>query len=205
MLLISLSGRHSKTNLALFVLCFGLTVITCAAQPLYLSVDATPYDHQMMRVSPTLTVSQARAANRISLVTVNRWMSSLRSIPYHYSTKWRTPRELRVAREGDCKGKAMALYATMRNNGAHNIYLVIGKHHVMDSQTHAWLEWQTAVGTYLLDPTFNWTITRRDDQSPVTYIPFYAYDGTHKYQASYAPPLLATRELSTVSHAPPSK
>jgi predicted transglutaminase-like cysteine proteinase len=112
-------------------------------------------------------------------------MNNLREIPYRFSRQWKTPAEVNSAMVADCKGKAVMLYAKMRANGATHVRFVIGKHHVADLKTHAWLEWDTTNGTYLLDPTFNWTVARAEEHDPATYIPFYAYDGPRKYRASY--------------------
>jgi predicted transglutaminase-like cysteine proteinase len=93
---------------------------------------------------------------------------------------------------GDCKGKAVALYQTLQENGAGNVRLVIGKHRLRDHKTHAWVEWKTAQGTFLLDPTLNWTATLADLQDKSTYVPLYAYEGGHKYRA-YNPALMTAQ------------
>ena len=72
----------------------------------------------------------------------------------------------------------------MRNNGANNVRVVIGKRHIYDSATHAWVEWKTAEGGYMLDPTFNETPVRTAEIYPMTYVPSYAYDGMHKYRVA---------------------
>ena len=41
--------------------------------------------------------------------------------------EWKTPNEIAHAPTADCKGKAVALYQRMRENGARNLRLVIGK------------------------------------------------------------------------------
>jgi len=94
---------------------------------------------------------------------------------------------------GDCKGKAVALYQTLQENGAGNVRLVIGKHRLRDHKTHAWVEWETPQGTFLLDPTLNWTATLTDLQDRSTYIPLYAFAGGHKYRA-YNPALMTAQD-----------
>jgi hypothetical protein len=102
----------------------------------------------------------------------------------------------------DCKGKALALYDRLQLNGATNVRFVIGKRRMSDSLTHAWLEWDTQMGTLLLDPTFNWTATiKLDDRR--SYIAFYGYEGAHKYQAANS--LLVNRTLAIHSPAAPSQ
>ena len=187
-MLVPLLFRHGlKRHLLLGAAFFSLTICCGSAQPPFLAVESTPYDHQMERVVPTLALASAPVIAPISLPDLNRWLARLHDVPYRYSRYWRTPRELRVARQGDCKGKAVALYEIMRNRGARHLCLVIGKRHLLDTQTHAWVEWQTAKGTFLLDPTFNWQIARVQEQSEYTYIPFYAYDGAHKFRTTLAP------------------
>jgi predicted transglutaminase-like cysteine proteinase len=112
----------------------------------------------------------------------------LRAIPYRYSPQWKTPAEVSSGRAADCKGKAILLYTAMRAHGARHIRFVIGKRRIADQRTHAWLEWETTKGTFLLDPTFNTAAQRVVDQGPTRYIPHYAYNGARKFQATYSRP-----------------
>jgi len=174
----------------------------CFAQSQFLEVAYTPYDHQMERVQPVLTSPPGYTIDGLSFALVNEWMIELRAIPYRYSREWRTPFEVENAKAADCKGKALALYDRMLLNGATNVRFVIGKRHANDSLTHAWVEWETEMGTILLDPTFNWTaaIKAADNRS---YIAFYGYEGAHKYQAVSA--LLVSRTFAARSPAAPSQ
>lgn len=142
----------------------------------------------MTPVSRVLNASPGPLAHRTSLATINQWLANLRAIPYQYSSQWRTPAQINADLAADCKGKAILLYAIMRANGAKHIRFVIGKHQVADQRTHAWLEWETTSGTYLLDPTFNSAVERVSDNDPSRYIPHYAYNGARKYRATYYPP-----------------
>jgi predicted transglutaminase-like cysteine proteinase len=164
-------------------LCFNST--SCFAQPIFLTVANTPYDHQMIPVSRVLNSPAGHLAGQTSLTTINQWIINLRAMPYQYSRQWKTPAEVSSALVADCKGKAVMLYAKMRANGATHVLFIIGKHHVADLKTHAWLEWDTTRGTYLLDPTFNWAVERAEKHDPATYIPLYAYNGSRKYRAGY--------------------
>ena len=175
---------------------------TCFAQSQFVEVAYTPYDHQMERVQPVLTAPGGYMFDRLSFTLVNEWMIELRGMPYQFSREWRTPSEVETARVADCKGKALALYDRMQLNGATNLRFVIGKRHTNDSLTHAWLEWDTEMGTVLLDPTFNWTATIKT-ADPRSYIPFYGYDGAHKYQAANS--LLVSRSLTKRSPAAPAR
>ena len=163
-----------------------LFCVTCFAQPVFFAVSSTPYDHQMIRVQSVLKrVSPAR--NReISLRLVNHWIQGLRAIPYGFSTQWKTPAEVESAVTADCKGKSVALYEKMRSAGVTNLRLVIGRRTPSSKSTHAWLEWSTAGGTYVLDPTINWMAYRIDDVGEGRYVPFYAYSGNHKFGATTA-------------------
>ena len=184
MFFISLS-RFRLMGFGLLAACLGSNATTCSAESVFLPVASTPYDHQMRAISPVLNSSAGPPAGRTSLITINQWLTSLRAIPYKYSPQWKTPAQVNSDVAADCKGKAILLYAILRANGATHIRFVIGKHHLADLRTHAWLEWDTTSGTYLLDPTFNRAMERVTDLDPATYIPHYAYNGPHKYRASY--------------------
>ena len=137
----------------------------------------------MARISPILSSGTRSAPDPLLLTRINGWINDLYSIPYAYCQHWNTPAEVQSASFADCKGKAVALYANMKWHGATNVRIVIGRRHVGDLKTHAWLEWQTSSGKYLLDPTFNEMAPERSWTDPSTYIPFYAYDGVRKYRA----------------------
>jgi len=171
------------------------------ARSAFLEVDSTPYDRQMARIQPTLMAPGGYSFERLSFTLVNEWMIELRAMPYRYSREWRTPLEVEAARVADCKGKALALYDRMQLNGAANVRVVIGKRRTSDSLTHAWLEWETEMGTVLLDPTFNWTAALRT-QDTRSYIPFYGFEGAHKFQAATS--LLVNRTIETRSPAAPA-
>lgn len=176
---------------SLLAACLGLSSTSCFARPIFLTVGSTPYDRQMIPISRVLNSPAGHLAGHTSLTTINRWIINLRAIPYQYSSQWKTPAQVNSAFGADCKGKAMMLYAKMRTNGATHVRLVIGKHHVADLRTHAWLEWDTTRGTYLLDPTLNYAVERVKAHDPATYIPLYAYNGSRKYRASYYRPSYA--------------
>jgi hypothetical protein len=182
---ISRSSFRLPGFVPLLAACLGLSAASGLAQPLFFTVASTPYDRQMSPISPVLNSPAGPAAGRTSLTTLNQWMTSLRAIPYRYSLQWKTPKQVNSDVAADCKGKAILLYAILRANGATRVRFVIGKHHAADLRTHAWLEWDTTRGTYLLDPTFNSAVERVEEHDPATYIPYYAYNGSQKYRASY--------------------
>ena len=187
---------------ALWFLIFGSGSTSVAlAQTTFFEVTATPYDRQMLRVESTIAARRGYPVEGLSFTLVNQWMLELRAMPYRYSKQWQTPAEVETERMADCKGKAIALYDRMQLNGATNLRLVIGKRRASDFRTHAWLEWDTDYGTVLLDPTFNWAATIKNP-SRWSYIPFYGYKGTHKYQAARS--VLASHAVPTRSPAAPA-
>src|ERR1700730_17532838 len=191
MFFISLS-RFRLMGLISLAACLGSNAIPCSAQTIFLPVASTPYDHQMSPISPVLNSSAGPLAGRASLTTINHWITSLRAIPYKYSPQWKTPAQVNSDAAADCKGKAILLYAILRGCGATHLRFVIGIHHLGDLRTHAWLEWDTTSGTYLLDPTFNRAVERVTERDPTTYIPHYAYYGPRKYRVSYSRPAYAS-------------
>lgn len=162
----------------------ALSALSCLAESTLFSVAATPYDRQMARVQPALTSNAAAQKDSLSLEAVNRWMSDLREIPYGYSMQWRTPSEVAHDPSADCKGKAVSLYERMREHGAHNLRLVIGKRAPTSRVTHAWLEWTDGPRTYVLDPTFNWSACPASNIRSSSYVAYYAYDGARRFRAA---------------------
>jgi predicted transglutaminase-like cysteine proteinase len=138
----------------------------------------------MTRIAPVLFSKSAIANQNLSLTLVNHWIEELRAIPYGFSPEWKTPEEVESEPVADCKGKAVALYEKMCAHGADHVRLVIGKRSAFSRRTHAWVEWNTESGTYVLDPTINWSACRADKAGERAYIPFYAYAGTYKYRAT---------------------
>ena len=146
-------------------------------------MKTTPYDLQMARIRSILASQSSTAGEGVSLATVNHWITDLRSIPYGYTKVWKTPAETQSSAAADCKAKAVALYHTMLEHGASNVHLVIGKRTSTSRSTHAWLEWSSKAGSYVLDPTINWRACRTSDLGLRDYIPFYAFTGTKKFRA----------------------
>ncbi len=191
MVFISLAPFLPKRIFALTIAVLGLSIVSCFADPVLFSVKKTPYDHQMARIQPVLNSSASVRSGTLPLSLVNHWIAELRGIPYSFSMEWKTPAE--VAREpaADCKGKAVVLYQRMREYGARNLRLVIGKRAPTSRSTHTWVEWTTASATYVLDPTINWIAYSASEIPETCYIPYYAYTGAQKYRAASAAPLYA--------------
>jgi hypothetical protein len=193
-IMITISIRpYSVRKLALIGLTlFGLSCLSAFAQSSYLTVNSTPYDRQMTRIRPVLTSGAAHTNQNLSIGLIDAWIGNLRAIPYGFSMEWKTPQEVQLGASADCKGKAVALYNEMRSQGAQNLRLVIGKRLWTSRKTHAWLEWTTVSGTYVLDPTINWRAVRAERIGNSSYIPLYAYAGSKKFRATS--PLLAKNE-----------
>lgn len=191
MILISLQPFNVKKICALVAAIICLATVSGFAQSLMVSVPATPYDQQMTRIQPVLFTKAANQNTNLSLAEVNHWIQDLRAQPYGFSPEWKTPEEVEKAPTADCKGKAVALYQRMRENGATNVRLVIGKRSWSSRKTHAWLEWTTETGSYVLDPTINWAAYPTQKVGTHAYIPFYAFSGARKYRASSGTTLLA--------------
>jgi predicted transglutaminase-like cysteine proteinase len=163
----------------LFAICSG----SAFADALFFAVNATPYDSQMARIRPVLTTSGHDNGNDVNLATVNQWMGQLRAIPYGYQTFWKTPAETESGAPADCKAKAVALYEKMREHGATNLRLVIGKRTSFSRQTHAWLAWETPGGSFVLDPTFFYQAKPTAKVGKRNYQPLFAYAGSKKFRA----------------------
>jgi predicted transglutaminase-like cysteine proteinase len=175
-----------KKTLLLSSLFLALAASSSFADALLFTVNSTPYDRQMARIRPVLTASTHTSESQVSVTLVNQWMSDLRSIPYGFTTFWKTPAEAQSGAPADCKAKAVALYEKMRANGATNVRLVIGKRTAASRQTHAWLAWDTESGSYVLDPTFNWAACTSSQVGKRNYQPLYAYAGSKKFRAASA-------------------
>ncbi len=192
MITISIRPYTLRKAGAVGLILFCLSCLSAFAQSNYITVKSTPYDRQMSRIQPVLTSAIGHKEQNLSLGLVNNWIGSLRAIPYGFSTEWKTPDEVRLGAYADCKGKAVALYNAMHSRGAENVRLVIGKRTSTSRKTHAWLEWTTDNGTYILDPTINWSAFRAERSGRSSYIPLFAYAGTRKFRAGPTGGLLAS-------------
>jgi hypothetical protein len=180
---IAIRTTAMKRTLLLTVALLSVAASSSFADALLFTVSTTPYDNQMARIRPVLTAS-SRTSGGVSLNIVNKWIGDLRSIPYGFTAMWKTPAEAQSGAPADCKAKAVALYQKMQANGATNVRLVIGKRTSSSRQTHAWLAWDTKGGSYVLDPTFNWTACTAGQVGKRNYQPLYAYAGAKKFRAA---------------------
>lgn len=182
--MISKSFSSRRFNCFQFpILACVVLVSTASAGPIFYPVESTPYDHQMFRVQPILAADDWQQTDNVPLAVVDQWMNKLRRIRYQYSKQWQTPLEVSVTQKADCKGKAMVLYEVMHELGATDVRFVIGRRRANDWLTHAWLEWETAHGSFVLDPTFNRRAVKMGREGRNRYIPLYAYQGSFRYRA----------------------
>ena len=184
MIFISVNPFALKRFFLFLLAAIGFSCISCFGQSILLNVKSTPYDKQMSRIRPVLVSEDRHEGDELSLATVNHWIGDLRSIPYGFTKEWKTPAETQSGAPADCKAKSVALYERMQSHGATNLRLVIGKRALTSRSTHAWLEWDTETGTYVLDPTINWRAYRGREVGRRSYIPFYAFEGTRKFRAA---------------------
>jgi hypothetical protein len=184
MIFVSINPFALKRFFLFLLAVIGLSCVSSFGQSILLSVKNTPYDKQMSRIRPVLMSESAREEGEISLGMVNYWIGDLRSIPYGFTKEWKTPAETQSGAPADCKAKAVALYERMQSHGAMNVRLVVGKRTMTSRSTHAWVEWDTETGTYVLDPTINWRAYRGREVGRRSYIPFYAFEGARKFRAA---------------------
>jgi hypothetical protein len=191
MLLVSIAPFALRRVLFLVAAFSALSIATCFADSLLVTAKKTPYDLQMQRIQPVLTAPISVQHSDLPLSLVNQWMGELRAIPYSYSMEWKTPSEVAHGPAADCKGKAVALYQRMRENGARNLRLVIGRRTPVSRSTHTWIEWTSGSMTFVLDPTINWVAQAVNEIPEDSYVPYYAFAGSRKYRAAAATSLYA--------------
>ena len=183
MIFISVNPFALKRFFFFLLAAIGFSCVSCLGETILLNVESTPYDKQMSRVRPLLVCGSPLGEAEISMGMVNYWIGNLRSIPYGFTKEWKTPAETQSGAPADCKAKAVALYETMQAHGATKLRLVIGKRATTSRSTHAWLEWETESGVYVLDPTINWRAYRGSDVGRRSYIPLYAFERSRKFRA----------------------
>jgi predicted transglutaminase-like cysteine proteinase len=183
MIFISINPFALKRFFFFLLAAIGLSCASCFADAVFMNVKTTPYDMQMSRIRPVLLLSQSHLGReQVSLGMVNHWIGDLRSIPYGFTKEWKTPAETQSSTAADCKAKSVALYQTMLEHGANNVRLVIGRRAPTSRSTHAWLEWDSDTGSYVLDPTLNWKAVPSSEVGRRFYVPFYAYEGSRKFR-----------------------
>jgi len=184
MIFVSINPFALKRFFFFLLAVIGLSCASCFGGSVFVSVKSTPYDIQMSRIRPVLLSQSQPARGEVTLGMVNRWIGDLRWIPYGFTREWKIPAETRSGAPADCKAKAVALYEQMLEHGVSNLRLVIGKRTSTSRSTHAWLEWDSNFGSFVLDPTINWKACRTSDLRPRSYLPYYAFEGSRKFRAA---------------------
>ncbi|MEO7932634.1 MAG: hypothetical protein ABIT76_05695 [Chthoniobacterales bacterium] len=169
---------RSTASLLLVLVTMALSGV---AKAQFQQVAATPYDRQMTPVRLILE-QRPQGQNEVSMNEVNSYMRDLRSIPYQYSTNWKTPQQVQTEFKADCKAKAIALYSILKKRGVDNLRLVIGMRTKTSKLTHAWLEMNYQGKLYLLDPTFDNKVRALNDGPRSNYVQNYAYEGAKKFR-----------------------
>ena len=183
MIFVSINPFALKRFFFFLLAAIGISCVSCFGESLLLRVKSTPYDNQMNPIRSILASENQRGQGDISFRMVNYWIEDLRSIPYGFTREWKTPAETESGAPADCKAKAVALYERMHACGATKLRLIIGRRTPTSRSTHAWLEWETQTGNYVLDPTFNWRAFQTNDVDCRSYIPLYAFEGNRKFRA----------------------
>jgi hypothetical protein len=98
MIFVSINPFALKRFFFFLLAAIGLSCVSCFGQSILLGVKTTPYDKQMSRIRLVLIAETPEGENKVSLGTVNRWISDLRSIPYGFTKEWKTPTEINPAR-----------------------------------------------------------------------------------------------------------
>ncbi len=104
--------------------------------------DATPWDRKYERVQKYLEDAGKFTYQREG--------------PGDY---WRMPHETEAASGGDCEDQAIWLYAKLLDDGFTDVRLVVGMLFNRDKTPrgwHAWVQWYSVKGVYVLDPTARW-------------------------------------------------
>jgi len=95
--------------------------------------------------------------------------------------RWQTPEETEAARAGDCEDVSIWLYAQLVEGGVDGARLCIGKRKPDDKVFHAWVTWNTAETTYILDATIDAKMSKAKRWPAGYYKPYYSYDMHGKY------------------------
>lgn len=145
-------------------------------------ISNTPYDRQMRPIQSILR-EQAAAPSGVSVDEVRKLMRDISRIRYEKQQNWQRPEEVLRSHRTDCKGKALMLLQEMRQRGATDLMLIIGKRKASSNDTHVWIRWTVGKKVFLLDPTFFDRPWLEADFRKSEYQVLYAYDGHSKYRS----------------------
>ena len=155
-------------------------------------VSATPFDVKLNSIGffnePTLTYASTGHAQSIENLFLTA--RAFRYVHSAFNDRWQTAEETATKRSGDCKDKAVWLYAQLRRNGYHNVHLVIGKYRPNETVFHAWVTCVDESGNaYLLDPSLQKGPKEIWDFSEKLYRPIYSFGGSDKMYSAYRFPI----------------
>ena len=155
-------------------------------------VTGTPFDAKLESIGffnePNVTAGSAghtESVEKLFLIA-----KSFRYAHDSFNDRWQTVEETASKRSGDCKDKAVWLYAQLRRNGYHNTHLVIGKYRAKDSKLHAWVTCVDESGNaYLLDPAVQRAPKDLWGLSRTFYRPIYSFGSIDRMYSAYRFPL----------------
>jgi transglutaminase-like putative cysteine protease len=144
-------------------------------------VSQTPYDSYMG--SFRTVAARGPGSGLLTMDQVQALTERANDFRYNHveAYKPQSPEELEATGRGDCKDKAVWLYARLAEAGAREVQLVIGKSDSRAQEFHAWLYLKLGGRTYLLDPTFSGSVNEASEFGMEEYIPVYAYDSNGSY------------------------
>lgn len=151
-------------------------------------ISQTPYDSYMG--SFRTVASRGSGTGHLTMDQVQDLTERANDFRYDHieAYKPQSPEGLEATGRGDCKDKAVWLYAKLAAAGAQNVQFVIGKKDSGAEEFHAWLYLTFNGRTYLLDPTFSSSASEASEFGADEYIPVYAYDthGAYVYESANA-------------------
>ena len=167
--------KELKSLLMVGSVAFGL-VFDVSSQSLdRYEVPASPYDSYMGAFK---TVAARGSADRqITIDEVSHWTEEASSIRYEHLSayEWKSPAEVDATGTGDCKDKALWLYAKLTEAGARDLEIVVGKKNSRSNEYHAWLYLTLGGRSYLLDPTYSGSVADLSEFRDDEYLPAYSY------------------------------
>lgn len=142
----------------------------------------TPYDRYLgsvRAVVANLDVHPGDMTLAVQLMKEGRRFKYCVSDPYRADP----PALTEARRGGDCKSKALWLYASLGDGDA---LFVIGKTQKRARNSHAWVYWRSDERWWILDCTERSEPIAADSISSDRYVPYYSYgrQGTYRHKAT---------------------
>ncbi len=169
------------------VLLFAMVAGRLAAAEIDLGAPTsrTPYDAYL---DPVWKVFHQLSDQQPDRSVVEQWVREGRAFRYAFKKEQpfvpQLPEQTEATKSGDCKAKSLWLAAKMN---CRKLRFVIGKFHLGDAQSHAWLIWDAPGGWLVLDATnFSRPLTP-DGLSASELVPDYSYSPGGKYLHNVSP------------------